>query len=112
MMECGETVLVSCTIGSGAFSGERVFRLTMGGAGGEYSGVAPVRYCLNANQERLGKNEPTSGSEIGGFVEALLVANGGEEATVELPNGDVIPVSLRAVPFRQSATQDSKYVPV
>ncbi len=111
-MERGQMVLVSCTIEAGAFSGERVFRLKLVDGTADYSGVAPVRYCFTAEQATLGRDQPPRGHAIEGFVEAFLISNGGDQATVELPDGEAVRVNLSQVPFRQAPGRKSKYVPV
>jgi hypothetical protein len=111
-MRNGQLVLVNCKIRSGAFSGERVFQLRMAGGEGDYIGIAPVDHCLDAHRNPLGRDQPPAEVEIDGFVEAFLIANGGDEARIELPDGEVICVPAGQVPYQREPDRGSKYVPV
>src|ERR1700733_902572 len=97
----GQTVLVACALSEGAFSAERVFRLTLADGKTTYSGVAPLHYCLTSGKKPLKQDQPAPGQSIEGYVEAFLVANGGEQAMVELPDGEAVRVNVSQVPFRQ-----------
>ena len=73
-MNYGQTVWVACTIKAGAFLGERVVQLPMAeGSTDQYSGIAPVRYCLDGQKNPLGRNQPTRDTEIDGFIVAILM---------------------------------------
>jgi hypothetical protein len=104
-------VLVACEIESGAFSGERVFRLRLAD-GTDYSGVTPAQYCLDKDKRGLARDQPQRGLPIGGYVVAFLIDNGGEQATVELPNGEAVQVRADQVPFRQAQEREAHYVPL
>lgn len=43
---------------------------------------------------------------------AFLIANGGDQATVELPNGEAVEVPASQVPFRQAQDREAQYVPL
>jgi hypothetical protein len=102
-MRDGQMVLVACSIEAGAFSGERVIRLNLVDSGQGFTGIVPFHYCRQSEDTRLGANQPAPGAaSIDGFVEAFLVSNGGEQATVELPSGDVVRVDVREVPYQMS----------
>ena len=111
-MRNGQLVLVVCKIRMGAFSGERVFELRMAGAQGDYIGIAPVDHCLDANRNPLGRDQPPTGVEIDGFVEAFLIANGGVEARIELPDGEAIRVPVEQVQYQKEFDRGSTYVPI
>lgn len=111
-MRNGQLVLVLCQIKRGAFSGERVFQVPMAGGRGDYIGIAPVDHCLDGQRNPLRRDQPPAGVDIEGFVEAFLITNGGEEARIELPDGEAIRVPVRQVPYQREADQGSKYVPV
>lgn len=112
-MRDGQMVLVACSIEAGAFSGERVIRLKLADSGQGFTGIVPFHYCRRSDDTKLGANQPASGSAlIDGLVEAFLISNGGEQATVELPSGDVIRVDVREVPYELRQIRDDRYVPV
>jgi hypothetical protein len=112
-MRNGQMVLVACSIEAGAFSGERVIRLKLADSGREFTGIVPVHYCRQSETTKLGANQPAPGSPpIEGFVEAYLVNNSGEQATVELPSGDVVRVNVQEVPYELRQSRDDRYVPV
>lgn len=110
-MNRGQLVLVACKIEAGAFSGERVFRLSTTQRD-DYSGVVPSRYCFDKKRQPLGRDQPARGKPIDGYIEAFLVENGGDTATLELPDGEVVAVGLSQVPYRKSQDRQSQYVPV
>jgi hypothetical protein len=109
-MDRGQTVLVSCSIEKGAFSGERVFHLTLAD-GSEYFGVAPAHYCFKDPETAVSRDEPAEGASIPGFVEAILISNGGDKAMVELPDGEAVQVEASQIPFRQKR-KETRYVPL
>jgi hypothetical protein len=111
-MERGQMVLVACKIEAGAFSGERIFHLRLADGKTEYVGVAPVHSCFSPEKTALGRGEPSPGQMLDGFIEAFVVSNGGAEATIELPDGVPVPVSLSQVPYRLKRGLESHYVPV
>jgi hypothetical protein len=112
-MRNGQMVLVACTIEAGAFSGERVIRLRFADSGQEFTRIVPLHYCRQSRDTRLGADQPAPGTApIQGFVEAFLVSNGGEQATVELPSGDVVRVNVQEVPFEFRENREDRYVPV
>ena len=111
-MRNGQLVLVSCKIRRGAFSGERVFQLPMAEDQGDYIGLAPVDHCLDERLDPLGRDQPPAEVDIDGFVEAFLIANGGVEARIELPDGEAVRVSVAQLPYQKEPDRGSKYVPV
>ena len=110
-MDRGNIVLVACVIESGAFSGERVFRLKLAD-GTDYSGVTPAHYCHDKERRVLARDQPQKGQWIEGYIMAFLIANGGDQATVELPNGEAVEVPASQVPFRQAQDREAQYVPL
>ena len=76
-MDRGNMVLVACVIESGAFSGERVFRLRLTDET-DYSGVTPAHYCLDKERRVLARDQLQKGERIGGYILAFLVSNGGD----------------------------------
>jgi hypothetical protein len=113
-MNYGQTVLVACTIEPGAFSGERIVTFPIvEGPAQEYSGIAPVHYCLDEQTQPLGRDQPTKGNFIKGYVEAFLIANGGDRAYVELPDGQAVRVVVSRVKIVQKPKhQEPEYVPL
>jgi hypothetical protein len=102
-MRDGHMVLVACSIEVGAFSGERVIRLNLADSSQGFTGIVPFHYCRQSEDTKLEPHQPAPGSApIDGFVEAFLISNGGEQATVELPSGDVVRVDVREVPYQMS----------
>lgn len=111
-MDSGQTVLVSCTLEPGAFSGERTFRLHLADGYTAYSGAAPARYCFDAEVKPLERDTPPKGTEIAGFVEAYWVSNGGDKARVELPNGDAVELPVSLIRYQGERENAVKYVHV
>lgn len=112
-MSLGQTVLVACTIESGAFSGERIVQLPMADENpSQYSGVSPVRYCLDGLRKPLGRDQPAKATVIEGYIEAILIANGSDRATVELPDGQAIRVNVSQVRVAEESRQKPNYVPI
>lgn len=91
-------VLVRCTLARSAFSGERVFEISRP-SNNEYIGVAPLTSCYDDAKHQLSTTQPSESSRINGFVSARMVRNGGGEAVVLIPDGEMInvPVGLVAV---------------
>lgn len=104
------SVLLACRISPSSFSGERVFRITLVN-NTEYLGVAPVDYCRRQDRSAIGSNEPAKGKRINGFVEGRVLENGGSEAKVALPDGEVITVPIDRISF-VSESRETSYVPV
>lgn len=50
-------VAVPCTIAPGAFSGERIFSLTLAN-GEQYASLAPRFFCWNTEDQLVQENEP------------------------------------------------------
>ncbi len=111
-MQNGQLVLVKCKIRRGAFSGERVFQLSMAGGQGDYIGIAPVDHCLDEQRNPLNRDQPPTGVDVDGYLEAFLIANGNAEARIELPDGEAVRVSIEQLPYRKESDRGFKYVPV
>ena len=90
------SVLVRCTLARSAFSGERVFKISRP-SNNEYIGVAPLTSCYDERKQRLSAAQPRESTRIDGFVSARIVRNGGEEAVVLIPDGEMINVPLGLV---------------
>ncbi len=111
-MNLGQMVLVACALEVGGFSGERAFKLKLAGGTDEYSGIAPLHYCRTDEKSALPADQPPRGMSIPGFVEAFLVSNGGDQATVELPDGEAVRVDRARVLIRQDKVQEPAYVSI
>jgi hypothetical protein len=109
-MSRGQTVLIACRISPSSFSGERVFRITLTN-NAEYIGISPVDYCRRHDQSTVGSNEPARGKRLDGFVEGHVLENGGSEAKVALPDGEVITIPFDRISFVGEPTETT-YVPV
>jgi hypothetical protein len=108
-MQPNSSVLVACRLSRSGFSGERVYRVTLADGKTEHVGVAPVHYCRTAKREPIGRDQPSSGNQIDGLIEGLLVENGGDEADVAMPDGETIRVNVDQIRFRMG---DPQYVPM
>ena len=79
---------MKCTLYPSAFSGEVVFQVnTM--IGESYEGIAPNRYVETSNQ-------PTK-TGVDGQVKVRVLTNGGKEARVSVPDGQILTVSADKV---------------
>ena len=107
-MRRGQTVYLTCTLSKSAFSGERVFRVSLTD-GTDHIGVAPVGYCLHHDRSPLKGQEPAS--PIKGLVEGRVISNGGRIVTVAVPDGEVISVSLDKTPIFEKIEKE-EYVPL
>ncbi len=85
------SVFVECTLARSAFSGERVFEISSS-SHDQYIGVAPLTSCYDETKHQLSAAQPSESSTIGGFVSARMVRNGGGEAVVLVPDGEMIKV--------------------
>jgi hypothetical protein len=90
-MSAGSSVLLRCAISSGAFSGEKVFKVNLA-KGDQHQGVSPVFYCFHENRQKLAKSEPGD-QEIKGLVYAKVIKNGGATAFVTTPDMALIEVN-------------------
>ncbi len=109
-MNRDQTVIMSCWISPSSFSGERVFRIDLAD-NTEYIGVAPVDYCRRQDRSTVRSNEPAKGKRIKGFVEVRVLENGGHDAKVALPDGEVITVPIDRISF-VIEPREPTYVPV
>lgn len=89
-------VLIKCTLARSAFSGERVFEISRP-LRDQYIGVAPLTSCYDETKHQLSAAQPGESSRIDGFVSARMVRNGGEEAVVLIPDGEMIKVPVGSV---------------
>jgi hypothetical protein len=90
-------VHVRCEISRSAFSGERTFRVSRAG-GDEYIGAAPVHYFYSSDDSQLDEyGAPQGDDSVEGSVEALLIENGGDDATVVFPGDEMVTVNTNLV---------------
>jgi len=103
-------ILVKCRISRSSFSGERVFRVATSDAN-EHIGVAPAHYFRAQNNEPLGEHvPPNKGDQLPGWIQALLIENSGDEASVVFPGGEMARVNLREVATQ--SPESISYVPI
>jgi hypothetical protein len=86
-----QSLYVPCTIERGAFSNERVFKISLSSAEGVLFGTANVRYLRDGEGQPLG-DDPTYG-EMMGFVQCHIISSGEGTVTVEVPSTDIIHIS-------------------
>jgi len=78
---------MDCTIFTSVFSSEVVFRVDTK-EGTSYSGVSPKHY--------LADGEPTKDG-VSGRVKVRVLSNGGDEARVSVPDGEILVVPAEKV---------------
>ena len=83
---------IRCTISRGGFSGERVFTITVGGV--NHSGVGSRFHMWKLDRTPIDEGEPPLGEEISGLVAARILSIAGATATVSIPDGEVIDISV------------------
>jgi hypothetical protein len=83
---------IRCKISRGGFSGERVFTITANGV--DHSGVGSRFYMWKEDRTPVDEGEPPIGQEIDGLVAARVLDIDGTTATVTIPDGDVIEISV------------------
>ena len=76
---------IDCKVYPGAFSGEVVFQVDT--AAGSYEGIAPKHYA-NVIPEKEG---------VSGRVMVFVLSNGGNEARISAPDGQILTVSAEIV---------------
>jgi hypothetical protein len=108
-MRNGQMVLLACRVSPGGFSGERVFRIPLAD-GAIHIGTAPVEYCFSESREPIGKGEPKPGQAINGYVEGRIIANGGANAEVEMPDGEIVVVNMTTIRYVEK--EGNSYVSV
>ena len=109
-MQRTREIYVGCRITLSAFSGERIFRVFKT-EGGEYIGAAPVHYFYSSDGESLEERIlPLENKTVQGFIQALLIENGGNEASVVFPGGEMVTVNVDQV--RRSLPEAVSHVPV
>ena len=74
---------ISCKLYPSAFSGELVFQVDTT-VEGSYEGVAPKHFIKTAT--------PPTKDGVDGQVRVHVISNGGEEARVSMPDGQVLTV--------------------
>jgi hypothetical protein len=85
---------VACQISRSSFSGERIFRVVCSD-GTDYIGAAPVRYFRTLDDEPIGLDVPaTKVDQVDGWMTALLIENGDDEASVAFPGDELVRVKL------------------
>lgn len=80
---------IDCKLYPSVFSGEFVFQVDTT-VGDSYEGVTPKHYVVKSD------NQPT---EIGvdGQIKVHVISNGGSEARVSVPDGQILTVSANKV---------------
>jgi len=80
---------IDCKLYPSAFSGEVVFHIDTTDEG-SYEGVAPKHYVVNTS------TQPTKAG-VDGQVKVRVIENGGNEARVSMPDGQILTVSADKV---------------
>ena len=93
-MATPKRLALPCKIELGAFSSERVFRITLAN-GQEYQSLAPYLHFWNNENERLTKNQPAAGETMEGLIAALLIGKENGDLVVEIPDGEVVIVAKK-----------------
>src|SRR5687768_1038150 len=88
-------------IAPGAFSGERVFEITLAD-GQTYRGVAPVHYCWDAEGHTFGPDEPAA--PIPGAVACRWLETIEGQPVVSIPDGEVVRVDQHSIVDRPRET--------
>ena len=89
-------ITVDCHIFRSAFSGERVFLVTLGDRA-EHVGAASVNYFLKGDGSALGPDEPPPKGQIKGKIAARVVQHLGDTVFVSLPDGEVVHVKRNQI---------------
>lgn len=89
-------VTVACKISRSAFSGERIFHLTLPGRI-EHVGAASVDYFRKKNGKPLDASEPGAGQKLDGKIVARVVEWRDDQVVASLPDGDVVTLSANQV---------------
>jgi hypothetical protein len=100
-------VAIRCKISRGGFSGERVFHISMGAT--NHSGIGSRLHMWNRDGIPIGEGEPPIGEEMNGLVAARVLQIKGDIATVTVPDGEVIDISVAELSDRPSV---DNHVPV
>lgn len=93
-MKTTTKVWVKCRFERGVFAHEKVFFIPAPG-GGEYRGVAFIKYCQSEDEQELAENEPEVGGWIDGYVASRIVEEKGEPDylfTIQVPDGELCDV--------------------
>lgn len=94
-----DPVFLNCQISLGAFSGERVFEVTLV-SGEAYIGLSPLHYCYHENGETFKPTEPKQGISLDGKLAARRIAVETKAARVAVPDGRAIMVPLNLISDR------------
>jgi hypothetical protein len=109
-MQRTREIYVRCQIMRSVFSGERIFNVSTAD-GGTYVGAAPVHYLFSFGGDEAGDSIPAPGENTAdGWIEALLIANGGDEASVVFPGGEMARVKKSQI--RRGSPKAMENVPV
>jgi hypothetical protein len=108
-MKLGETVLVACMVGPGAFSGECVIRMPMLDPDGEFYGIAPRDYCQAWANGSLPSVFPVGGP-FAGYVMANVSDEKPGRVRIALPGLDLIWVASERVRYREITVKH--FVPI
>lgn len=92
-----QRALLKCDLSRSAFSGERVFKVDLQNDEDAYEGVAPLGYCYDALGNQLQPDKPEANQYTEGRVSTKVIRNGGNTATVLVPDGEIIEVSTELV---------------
>ncbi len=112
MFKPRETVFLPCKLTLSGFSSERVFRVTQVDDS-VYIGAAPVHYCWTEDGKKLGVGEPAPEQPIAGLVQGLVITNGGEQARVQTPDGELVRVSASSYKRRPEVNPEPYFdVPI
>jgi hypothetical protein len=103
-------VAVACRISRSGFSGERVFRVQKSD-GTDYVGAAPVHYFTAQGRRPIADSVPaTKGEQVPGWIEGILIENGGDEANVVFPGGEMVRVKTDQIQW--PSPEAASHVPV
>lgn len=106
----GKFIFVNCTLWRGAFSAERVFELQQAD-GAEYVGIAPLHYCVAADNEHvLTREEPPIGQSMRGKLAARLIEREDDKVRISVPDGECVSVSVELVSRRSPPRQPHVFV--
>jgi hypothetical protein len=107
-----QLVALTCKVSPGAFSGERIFKVTLANSE-PYEGLAPRQFCWNGQNRLVAENEPQA--EINGMVAARVIDSVDDQMIVEVPDGEIIAVDKTNVKPRPTSIKPPEsrlHVPV
>jgi hypothetical protein len=100
-----KAAFLSCEIKRGGFSGERFFIVSLPN-GERYESLAPVDYFRTSDFAELDKESPSGEAPLSGYVVALPVKKERDYVVVEVPDGELIWVSEKALKSSREASQN------